>query len=55
MLAIDRDVVETLKAEILSNSLQMEQLSSDVRELTSVVRAMVSVTEEARIDSRIAA
>ena len=52
MLAIDRDVVdvvEALKAEILSNSLQMEQLSSDVRELTSVVRDMVSVTEEARI------
>ena len=49
MLDIDRDVVEALKAEILSNSLQMEQLSSDVRELTSVVRDMVSVTEEARI------
>ena len=48
---IDRDVVETLKAEILSNSLQMEQLSSDISELTSVVRDMVSVTEETRTAS----
>ena len=49
MLDIDRDVVEALKAEILSNSLQMEQLSSDISQLTSVVQDLVSVTEEAQI------
>ena len=49
MLDIDRDVIEALQAELRSNSLQMEQLSSDLSNLTSEVRDLVSVTEEARI------
>ena len=52
---IDRDVIEALQAELRGNSMQMEQLNLDISQLTSVVRDMVSVTEEARIDSRIAA
>ena len=46
---IDRDVIEALQAELRSNSLVMEQLSSDLSNLTSEVRDLVSVTEEARI------
>ena len=48
------DVIETLQEEIRSNSLQMDQLSSDIRELTSVVRDLVNVTEEARQREEIA-
>ncbi len=48
------DVIEALQEEILSNNLQMDQLSSDIRELTSVVRDLVSVIEEARQREEIA-
>ena len=48
------DVIETLQEEIRSNSLQMDQLSSDIRELTSVVRDLVNVTEESRQREEIA-
>ena len=48
------DVIEALQEEILSNSLQMDQLSGDIRELTSIVRDLVSVIEEARQREEIA-
>ena len=43
--------IATLKEEVQSNSLQVEQLSEDVRALTYTVQDLVSVIEEAGISS----
>ena len=43
--------IEALKEEVLGNSLQVEQLSEDVRALTYTVQDLVSVIEEAGISS----
>ncbi len=40
-----------VREEILANSIVMEQLSSDLSNLTAEVRDLVSVTEEASITS----
>ena len=40
-----------VREEILANSIVMEQLSSDLSNLTVEVRDLVSVTEEASITS----
>ena len=45
-LADAKGEIYLCKAELESNSLQIEQLRSDVREHTAAVRDMVAVTEE---------